>query len=332
VSDKGNSGHSDQRRLIGVLRVAFGLIWIVNIWFSVHGAYLHHFLAEFRSAAQGSPGWLQGWLGLAVTAVEGIGAHNAVLISVAAEVVIALTLLTGWWGRTGAWLGLLYCLFMWSTAGAFGGALAIGYTDPGPWPPYIVAFVVILELRAWEEVRTPGGPSSRPAGTSDLTKPPMIGQLLFGLLWAFEAYWKWQPYFLTHFTSYLLPAAAGQPAWIAGYIHDIIGFVKAVGPEMIGVITAVVETLIAVTLLTGRGLRYGLALGGVWSLAIWTTAEGWGGPYGPGFSSTAMSGDIFGNAINYAYVFALLGAALVATRSASEPVAPVKAELASSSE
>lgn len=49
-------------------------------------------------------------------------------------------------------------------------------------------------------------------------------------------------------------------------------------------------------------------LGGlVYSLLLWSTAEGFGGPYGPGF--TGNRGDVLGTAIVYAVLFAFLLAA-----------------------
>lgn len=300
---------ANQRQLIGLLRIAFGLVWVLNIWFHLHANYLDNYLTGYRSVLQHGPLWLHPWLGSVVAVFQALGPHNVALVSVAIECVIALSLITGWLGRVGAWLGLVYISFLWSTLGAFGGPLTAGYTDPGPCPPYIIAFVLILELRAWETVRLSGDVTGSEGPPSDARYSATTGRLLFGALWAFEAYWKWQPYFIHHFLGFLTPAANGQPAWIAAYIHAIAGLVNTVGPTFFGILTAIVETLIATSLLTGRALTYGLALGVLWSLGIWTTAEGWGGPYGAGFGSSAMPGDIFGNAINYAFVFLLLAAA-----------------------
>ncbi len=301
-----------QRRTLAVLRVVFGLIWVLNIWFHLHGAYLDHYLDGYRAAMQGQPGWLQGWIGTVSAGISGIGPRAVALASVALEAFVAFTLLTGRAGRAGAWTGLVYCAFMWSTVGGLGGPITPGYTDPGPWPPYLIGFVLILETRAWQFPRGE-------AATRWARDPVAIGRLLFGALWAFEAYWKWHPAFLTGFLGYLVPAAHGQPAWIAAYIDAITDVVRMVGPLVVGVVTAVLETLIAASLLSGRLLRYGLVLGALWSMGIWTTAEGWGGPYGHGFSSSPMPGDIFGNAVNYALLFVFL-VAVYRNRWRSVPV------------
>ncbi|HEX7324128.1 MAG TPA: hypothetical protein VF292_02090 [Rhodanobacteraceae bacterium] len=71
---------------------------------------------------------------------------------------------------------------------------------------------------------------------------------------------------------------------------------------MFAVISVIIEVVIACSLLSGRWLRVTLPLGLVFSLLIWTTAEGFGGPYGNG--TTGMPGNLFGTAIIYALLFA----------------------------
>ena len=66
-------------------------------------------------------------------------------------------------------------------------------------------------------------------------------------------------------------------------------------------IVAIIETGIALSLLTGWLLRVVAPLGFLYSLAVWTTAEGWGGPYTT--SGTGIRGDVIGNALLYAVIF-----------------------------
>ena len=62
-----------------------------------------------------------------------------------------------------------------------------------------------------------------------------------------------------------------------------------------------------------------MPLGAFYSLVLWSTAEGMGGPYGAGF--TGNKGDVLGTANVYAVVFLLLIAAraerLLASRGAA---------------
>jgi len=104
--------------------------------------------------------------------------------------------------------------------------------------------------------------------------------------------------------TYLVKSQRGQPAWIVAYIQFFIDIIRAVGPLAFGLFAAIVETLIALSLLLKRGLRVMLPLGFVYSLVLWTTAEEWGGPYGPGF--TGNRGDILGTANIYCLIFLYL--------------------------
>ena len=130
------------------------------------------------------------------------------------------------------------------------------------------------------------------------------GRVLFGLLWAFDAFWKWHPYFLHRADSYLVQSQQGQPAWIVSYIQFFIDIIHIVGPFVFGLFATSIESVIALSLLFKKGLDFILPIGFVYSLGLWTTAEGWGGPYAPGF--TGNRGDIWGTAIIYCYIFLYL--------------------------
>lgn len=123
-------------------------------------------------------------------------------------------------------------------------------------------------------------------------------RIVFGIVWSIDASFKWRPSFIDKFADYVVQAAQGQPraerAWISFWISVI-----RVDPHAFAYCIATAETLIAISLLLGlfSNLSYfgGVAL----SIVIWSTAEGFGGPYMPG------STDI-GTAIIYALVFVAL--------------------------
>ena len=123
-------------------------------------------------------------------------------------------------------------------------------------------------------------------------------RIAFGCIWAIDAYFKWQPAFLNNFTSYLTMGAQGQPAivqaWINLWIH-----VVSVDPHFFGIVVAIAETAIAIGLLFGFFTKIAMAGGIAMTLVIWSTAEGFGGPY------VAGSTDI-GAAIIYVIVFIAL--------------------------
>lgn len=123
-------------------------------------------------------------------------------------------------------------------------------------------------------------------------------RIAFGFIWLIDAMFKWQPAFLENFTSYLLEGADGQGALVSAWIHFWIHTVS-VNPHAFAIIVAVAETAIALGLIFGAFTRVTLMGGMLMAFVIWSTAEGFGGPY------VAGSTDI-GAAIIYIIVFLAL--------------------------
>lgn len=123
-------------------------------------------------------------------------------------------------------------------------------------------------------------------------------RFVFGIAWAIDAQFKWQPAFQNKFVSYLTGALTGQSAPVKSWIRFWIDIVQ-VDPHRFAQVVALGETALAVALILG--LLSNLAdLGGMLlTLVIWSTAEGFGGPYKAG------STDI-GTAIIYFFVFVAL--------------------------
>jgi nitrite reductase (NO-forming) len=113
-----------------------------------------------------------------------------------------------------------------------------------------------------------------------------------------DASLKWQPDFAAGFKDSIVEGAKHQAAflkpWFDFWIH-----VASLSPAVLASLTAVLETLIAISLLLGLARRPMYLVGFVYSLGIWATAERFGG------SSTGGATDL-GTAITYAVVFALL--------------------------
>ena len=144
------------------------------------------------------------------------------------------------------------------------------------------------------------------SGTTKVSEPSGFAQwrlngigllrILFGIVWGIDAWFKWQPDFITNLTTYLNGAQDGQPLLLH---HWIVFWINTVGidPTLFAYATAVGETAIAIALIVGAFSNLTAVVGIMLSIVIWTTAEGFGGPY------TAGSTDI-GAAIIYPLVFA----------------------------
>lgn len=125
-----------------------------------------------------------------------------------------------------------------------------------------------------------------------------ILRIAFGLVWLIDAYFKWSPGFISNFVSYLETGAQNQSPLVAGWINFWINIVN-VNPHFFAIIVATAETAIALSLISGILSKYAMYGGIAMAFVIWSTAEGFGGPY------TAGSTDI-GAAVIYILVFVAL--------------------------
>ncbi len=125
-----------------------------------------------------------------------------------------------------------------------------------------------------------------------------ILRILAGIVWLIDAASKLSPAFFNNFTSYLTRGAVGQPALVQAWV-DL--WVRSVGvnPHFFAVIVVVSEMAIAIGLIFGFLTNIALIGGIAMTLVIWSTAQGFGGPYAAG--STEI-----GSAVVYAITFVAL--------------------------
>jgi len=121
-------------------------------------------------------------------------------------------------------------------------------------------------------------------------------RISFGVIWLIDAVLKWLPGFRSSYMPTIMGTAQGQPGWLRWWFDF---WIRLQHPQTtcFAYFVAVVETLIAAALIIGfaRKLTYISAI--AFSVLIWATAEGFGGPY------TSGASDI-GTGIIYAVVFA----------------------------
>jgi thiosulfate dehydrogenase (quinone) large subunit len=113
-------------------------------------------------------------------------------------------------------------------------------------------------------------------------------RIAFGLVWLFDASLKWSPAFVNNFTGYVDDAKAGQSglvrAWLDGWTA-ILG----TSPHLFARLVAVTESVVALCLILGLLTNAACVVGSCLSLAIWSTAEGFGGPYMAGSTDVGAS-------------------------------------------
>jgi len=134
-----------------------------------------------------------------------------------------------------------------------------------------------------------------PAKMSSLANHVAIFRIVFGVIWIIDASFKWLPSFRNGFLDQVTSAAQGQPSWLNGWFNFWTHLLSH-GPHGFAIMTAIIESLIALALVFGFARRATYVSAIVFTLLIWGIAEGFGGPY------NSASTDI-GSAVIYAVVF-----------------------------
>lgn len=308
-----------QQTAFALIRILFGVVWLLNAWFQASSAYQGQLLANFSANESGQSFWVHDYMHWILQGMQSIADPSATIIMVILDVFIGVSLVLGVWGRFFGWVGLVYSAFLWTSFEGFGGPYGSGATDPGPGIIYAIVFGFLLATSAWDKLSlSPIASSSATSGAAfgsglvapwkqplafDLDRMTAV-RIIFGLVWTFDAFWKWHPYFLNHLVTVITQGDHSDPGWLLVYVNFVIAIIRGIGPEVVAVVIALLETSIAVSLLTGQWLRLFVPVGLVFSMGIWFTAEGLGGPYTA--TSTGMPDDIVGNAIIYVFAFAIL--------------------------
>jgi uncharacterized membrane protein YphA (DoxX/SURF4 family) len=123
-------------------------------------------------------------------------------------------------------------------------------------------------------------------------------RVVLGAVWMVDAWLKWQPGFFYHIPGYFLVATRGQPSWLEPWFRFWVAAVR-LNPAAVAWSTAVGESVLALMLVLGLLRKPAYWAGGLLSLGIWISAEGFGQPFQHGATDIGSS-----------FIYALLFAAL----------------------
>ncbi len=123
-----------------------------------------------------------------------------------------------------------------------------------------------------------------------------IVRIAFGLTVLVDAMFKWNPAFSANFSSFI--STEGQPAFTLPWFNFWTSIIN-LSPQFFALFVALAETFLALALIFGFARKFSYLAGGVFFFIVWSTAEGFGGPY------TALSTDI-GAGVIYTVVLACL--------------------------
>ena len=122
-----------------------------------------------------------------------------------------------------------------------------------------------------------------PAPNSAL--PTAILRIVLGVAWTANATLKWFPAFGAAFLPMLTGASQDQPGFLKPWFNLVTAVASDGRAPFLAFGSAVMETYLAVALLTGFARKTTYAVGAFYTAVIWATAEGFGGPYVPGIST-----------------------------------------------
>lgn len=128
--------------------------------------------------------------------------------------------------------------------------------------------------------------------------PKYALRITFGMIWLIDAVLKWLPGFRAGYMGMISGAGQGQPGWLKPWF-SFWTTLQHPHPSVYAYLVAILETLVAVAVITGFARKLTYITAAAFSVVIWAAAEGFGGPY------TSGASDI-GTAIIYALVFMCL--------------------------
>ena len=130
-----------------VLRIAFGIIWLVDAIFKWQPAFREGYLDVVTSASQGQPNWLMPWFNFWIATITPrvtFFYYSTAII----ETLIALALIFGFARKSSYILAMIFSLFIWAIPEGFGGPYSAGSTDVGTGLIYAIVFLALLALNA----------------------------------------------------------------------------------------------------------------------------------------------------------------------------------------
>jgi thiosulfate dehydrogenase [quinone] large subunit len=131
-----------------------------------------------------------------------------------------------------------------------------------------------------------------------LSKRIAIIRILFGVIWAVDAGFKFEPAFYNNVLLMVQAHDSGEPSWLNFWFNSWFNIID-VNQYLVGILVIIIEVAISLSLIFGIARRLNYFLAAIFSFLLWAVAEGFGGPYVSG--STDVNAGII-----YVMVFILL--------------------------
>lgn len=129
------------------LRVAFGVIWLIDGLLKFAPGLVDAFPGMVADAGAGQPAWLAGWFSFWAQAAQG-NAALLVYTTGVLETALGLGLILGLLRKVAYGGGFLLSLFIWAVPEGFGGPYGPGSTDLGTGIVYAIVFLFLVLVNA----------------------------------------------------------------------------------------------------------------------------------------------------------------------------------------
>jgi thiosulfate dehydrogenase [quinone] large subunit len=137
-----------KERGVGIVRITFGLVWVVAATLSWLPQFQNTFVAQVAVAKAGQPGFIQGWISFWANLVSVNPLLFARILSTT-QTLVAVLLILGIFSNMTYIVGIFLSLGIWSIPEGFGGPYLAGQTtDIGTAFPYVLLFILLLCLSA----------------------------------------------------------------------------------------------------------------------------------------------------------------------------------------
>jgi uncharacterized membrane protein YphA (DoxX/SURF4 family) len=141
------------RNPIAMLRVLFGMVWLVDAFFKWQPGFRSSFAAMIQGMESSQPGIVRPWFQFWALIATHTG-HVLPDLTAVTETAIGVALILGIARRPVFVIGALYALFVWAVGEGFGGPYALGIsTDIGAAPIYAFVFACLFILDRRPDVR-----------------------------------------------------------------------------------------------------------------------------------------------------------------------------------
>jgi thiosulfate dehydrogenase (quinone) large subunit len=133
---------------IGILRIAFGLIWGIDAWLKWQPAFQNTFVDQVSAAKDGQPALIQQWISF-WSAFVSVNPLLFARLEASTETALAIFLVFGVFSNLTSVVGMFLSLGIWAVPEGFGGPYVPGHsTDVGTALPYAMLFALLLMTSA----------------------------------------------------------------------------------------------------------------------------------------------------------------------------------------